>query len=197
MRPIQLSVEGLTCFRERQDIDFRGLDLFAISGPTGAGKSTLLDAILFALYGEVPRVEKQELKEMISTARDRVSVRFDFGVGEHQYRISRALRRRGAASVRLDQHDGTGFNKPIADQVRTASQEVTRLLGLDVDAFTQAVILPQGEFARFLKAKPRKRREMLRTLLRLDVYERMREAAQATSTRKKHELEVLYPKVSR
>ena len=111
MRPIQLSVEGLTCFRERQDIDFRGLDLFAISGPTGAGKSTLLDAILFALYGEVPRVEKQELKEMISTARDRVSVRFDFGVGEHQYRIARALRRRGAASVRLDQHDGTGFNQ--------------------------------------------------------------------------------------
>ena len=59
MRPIQLSVEGLTCFKEKQEIDFSGLDLFAISGPTGAGKSTLLDAILFALYGEVPRVGKQ------------------------------------------------------------------------------------------------------------------------------------------
>ena len=191
MRPIHLSVEGLACFKETQEIDFSGLDLFAISGPTGAGKSTLLDAILFALYGEVPRVGKQDLKEMISAARERVSVRFDFAVGERQYRIARALRRRGAATVRLEEHDGTDFNKVLADQVRTASVEVTRLLGLDVDAFTQAVILPQGEFARFLKADPRKRREMLRTLLRLDVYERMRQAAQDTSTRKKHELDAL------
>ena len=191
MRPIHLSVEGLACFKEMQEIDFSGLDLFAISGPTGAGKSTLLDAILFALYGEVPRVGKQDLKEMISAARERVSVRFDFAVGERQYRIARALRRKGAATVRLEEHDGTDFNKVLADQVRTASVEVTRLLGLDVDAFTQAVILPQGEFARFLKADPRKRREMLRTLLRLDVYERMRQAAQDTSTRKKHELDAL------
>ena len=191
MRPIHLSVEGLACFKETQEIDFSGLDLFAISGPTGAGKSTVLDAILFALYGEVPRVGKQDLKEMISAARERVSVRFDFAVGERQYRIARALRRRGAATVRLEEHDGTDFNKVLADQVRTASVEVTRLLGLDVDAFTQAVILPQGEFARFLKADPRKRREMLRTLLRLDVYERMRQAAQDTSTRKKHELDAL------
>ena len=191
MRPIQLSVEGLTCFKEKQEIDFSGLDLFAISGPTGAGKSTLLDAILFALYGEVPRVGKQDLKEMISAARERVSVRFDFAVGKRRFRVARALRRKGAATVRLEEHDGTDFNTVLADQVRTASAEVTRLLGLDVDAFTQAVILPQGEFAKFLKADPRKRREMLRTLLRLDVYERMRQTAQDTSTRKKHELDAL------
>ena len=191
MRPIQLSVEGLTCFKEKQEIDFSGLDLFAISGPTGAGKSTLLDAILFALYGEVPRVGKQDLKEMISAARERVSVRFDFAVGKRRFRVARALRRKGAAAVRLEEHDGTDFNTVLADQVRPASAEVTRLLGLDVDAFTQAVILPQGEFAKFLKADPRKRREMLRTLLRLDVYERMRQAAQDTSTRKKHDLDAL------
>ena len=191
MRPLSLSVEGLTCFKEKQEIDFSGLDLFAISGPTGAGKSTLLDAILFALYGEVPRVGKQDLKEMISAARERVSVRFDFAVGKRRFRVARALRRKGAATVRLEEHDGTDFNTVLADQVRTVSGEVTRLLGLDVDAFTQAVILPQGEFAKFLKADPRKRREMLRTLLRLDVYERMRQTAQDTSTRKKHELDAL------
>ena len=191
MRPIQLTVEGLTCFKEKQEIDFSGLDLFAISGPTGAGKSTLLDAILFALYGEVPRVGKQDLKEMISAARERVSVRFDFAVGKRRFRVARALRRKGAAAVRLEEHDGTDFNTVLADQVRPASAEVTRLLGLDVDAFTQAVILPQGEFAKFLKTDPRKRREMLRTLLRLDVYERMRQAAQDTSNRKKHELDAL------
>ena len=191
MRPTHLSIEGLACFKEKQEIDFSGLDLFAISGATGAGKSTLLDAILFALYGEVPRVGKHDLKEMISAGRERVSVRFDFDVGDRRFRIARALRRKGSATVRLEAHDGHDFNKLLADKVGTATQEVTRLLGLDVDAFTQAIILPQGEFARFLKADPRKRREMLRTLLRLDVYERMRQAAHEVSTRKKHEVEAL------
>ena len=191
MRPRYLSIEGLACFKEKQEIDFSGLDLFAISGSTGAGKSTLLDAILFALYGEVPRVGKHDLKEMISAGRERVSVRFDFDVGDHRFRIARALRRKGSATVRLEEYDGQDFNKMLADKVGTATQEVMRLLGLDVDAFTQAIILPQGEFARFLKADPRKRREMLRTLLRLDVYERMRQAAHEVSTRKKHEVEAL------
>ena len=190
MRPIYLSIEGLACFKEKQEIDFSGLDLFAISGATGAGKSTLLDAILFALYGEVPRVGKHDLKEMISAGRERVSVRFDFDVGDRRFRIARALRRKGSATVRLETHDGHDY-KLLADKVGTATQEMTRLLGLDVDAFTQAIILPQGEFARFLKADPRKRREMLRTLLRLDVYERMRQAAHEVSTRKKHEVEAL------
>lgn len=198
MRPIQLSVEGLTCFKEKQEIDFSGLDLFAISGPTGAGKSTLLDAILFALYGKIPRVDKHGVKAMISATRERVSVQFDFAVGQRRYRIARALRRsrNQSATVRLEEHDGTDFNKVLADQVGTASTEVTRLLGLDIDAFTQAVILPQGEFAKFLKTEPGKRREMLRTLLRLNVYERMRQAAQDASNRKKYELGALEQRLS-
>jgi exonuclease SbcC len=62
---------------------------------------------------------------------------------------------------------------------------VIQILGLEASAFTQAVVLPQGEFARFLKAQPRDRRSMLRTLLRLDVYERMRERAQRVAVTKR------------
>ena len=191
MRPIHLTIEGLTCFKEKQEIDFSELELFAISGPTGAGKSTLLDAMLLALYGVVPRVGKHDLRELISAARDRVSVLFDFGVGDQRYRITRTLRRKGAATVRLDRHDGTGFNENVADQVKSAREAITRLLGLDDDAFTQAVMLPQGEFARFLQADPADRRSMLRTLLRLDVYERMRDAAQRVSNARKAECDSL------
>ena len=45
MRPVKLALEGFTAFRERTCLDFTGLDLFAITGPTGAGKSSLIDAI--------------------------------------------------------------------------------------------------------------------------------------------------------
>lgn len=185
MRPGLLTLEGLSCFKDKQEIDLGSLDLFAISGPTGAGKSTLLDAITLALYGDVPRVSKQNRLEMISASRDRVSVVLDFEVGDDRYRIARTLRRSGGHMVRLEKHDGTDFTVNLADQVRTADEKVAEILGLDATAFMQAVVLPQGEFARFLKAQPSERRDMLRSLLRLDVYERMRKLAERTSSSKR------------
>jgi exonuclease SbcC len=145
----------------------------------------LLDAIIFALYGEIPRVNVYNRTEMISAARNRVSVVLDFEVGPSRYRIARVLRRNGSQMVRLEERGEDNSLKPLADQVRTASEQVVRILGLEASAFMQAVILPQGEFARFLKAQPRDRRSMLRTLLRLDVYERMRERAQRSAAARK------------
>ena len=104
MRPVHLTIEGLACFRDRQEIDFSDLELFAISGPTGAGKSTLLDAIIFALYGEIPRVNTYNRTEMISAARDRVSVVLDFDVGEGRYRVVKI----GIESADLEYLDGKG-----------------------------------------------------------------------------------------
>src|SRR6185295_16572814 len=86
--------------------------------------------------------------------------------------------------VRLEEIEG-GVSTSLADHVRAATDRVAQILGLDSAAFLQAVVLPQGEFARFLKAQPRDRRSMLRTLLRLDVYERMREQAQRLSALKR------------
>jgi exonuclease SbcC len=185
LRPVHLTIEGLACFRDKQEIDFSTLDLFAISGPTGAGKSTLLDAIIFALYGEIPRVNVYNRTEMISASKNRVSVVLDFEVGENRYRIARVLRRNGSQIVRLEEVGADNALKPLADQVRTVSVQIVQILGLEAAAFMQAVILPQGEFARFLKAEPRDRRSMLRTLLRLDVYERMRDRAQRSAAARK------------
>lgn len=191
MRPVHLAIEGLACFKDRQEVDFRTLDLFAISGPTGAGKSTLLDAIVFALYGEIPRVNTYNRTEMISSSRERVSVVLEFDVGPSRYRIARTLRRNGTHMVRLEERDAKGAFNSLADQVRTVADRVIQILGLEATAFTQAVVLPQGEFARFLKAQPRDRRSMLRTLLRLDVYERMRERAQRLAAAKKGSVDSL------
>ncbi len=128
---------------------------------------------------------------MISAGRDRVSVVLDFDVGPSRYRIARTLRRSGTQMVRLEERDESGDFKPLADQVRAATDRVALILGLGAPAFMQAVILPQGEFARFLKAQPRDRRSMLRTLLRLDVYERMREQAQRLATERKSSVDSL------
>lgn len=177
MRPLRLTVEGFACFREKQELDFSSLDLFAISGPTGAGKSSLLDAMIFALYGKVPRVGKR-YGECISLGRDRLVVTLDFRVGQRCFRITRIGRRRSAGSAQLDEiMGGSDETKPLADQVREVDRQVEALLGLGYEAFTQAVVLPQNEFAEFLQSDPRDRRKILSSLLRLDVYERMMKRA--------------------
>ena len=72
MRPLRLEIEGFTSFRERVAIDFKGLDLFAITGPTGAGKSSIIDAMMFALYGQVPRVSR-EYRQLVSHGAERLT----------------------------------------------------------------------------------------------------------------------------
>jgi exonuclease SbcC len=177
VRPLELEVDGFTCFRDPQPVlDLRALDLFAITGPTGAGKSSVLDAMIYALYAKVPRLGRRGVGELISQLRDQMTVRLDFQLGERRYRVARRTRRRGAGTALLVEL-AEGQERPVADGVREVNQRIEALLGLSYDAFQQAVVLPQGEFDRFLRSDPAERRTILRALLRLEVFERMRERA--------------------
>lgn len=182
MRPLRLTVEGFTCFKERQEpLDLEGLDLFAISGPTGAGKSSLLDAMIFALFGKVPRL-RQGLSELISLGASRAAVSLDFRLAEREFRVFRALHRGRSTSAQLEERLD-GLYSSLSDGVRDTDRRVQELLGLDYDTFVRAVILPQGDFAAFLKSSAGKQREILRKLLRLDIYEEMRAMARRRGQR--------------
>ncbi len=180
MRPLRLVVEGFTSFRGKQEIALEGLELFAISGPTGSGKSSILDAMMYALFGEIPRLGGQGYQEIISHGAPRLAVTLDFEVGARIYRAVRTLRRRGQTSAQLVELDRETRDEgpAIADSVRDVDRRVEEMLGLTYKTFAQAVVLPQGEFQRFLKAPPRERRSMLSTLLRLGRYDVARKAAQ-------------------
>jgi exonuclease SbcC len=179
MRPLRLRVEGFGCYREPVEVSFDDLTLFAIEGPTGSGKSTLLDAVVYALYGQVPRLKKNALGDWISLGADRASVLLDLSVGGETLRVVRTTSRRKGGTAQLERLDPTG-PVPLAEGVGAVGQALVRRLGLGPEAFLQAVVLPQGEFQAFLRSEPRLRRQMLRELLRLDVYERMRQIAEET-----------------
>ena len=179
MRPLKLTIEGFTSFRDKLELDFSGLDLFAITGPTGAGKSSLIDAIVFALYGVVPRVG-DDYKQLISHGKERLSVMLEFDVGKERYRIARTARPDKPSQQRLERITREPA-EPIADRAREIRAEVDRILGLDYDGFTRAVVLPQGQFDAFLKGEPKERRKILVALLGLGVYERMQQLANQRS----------------
>ncbi len=67
--------------------------------------------------------------------------------------------------------------EPLSDKVAEVKELVGKIIGLDFDGFTKAVVLPQGEFDRFLRGGANERRQILEELLRLDIYARMGELA--------------------
>lgn len=183
MRPIKLEIEGFTSFRDRTVIDFADTDLFVLTGPTGSGKSSVIDAITFALYGSIPRLDdKKAVAPVISRGLLQTLVRLDFAIGESTYTVVRQLRagkggRASTAEARLE--DGNG--NTLAANERELTAEVESLLGIPFDHFIKCVVLPQGDFADFMHAKPSERQRFLIDLLGLDLYDQV---GQQASTRK-------------
>ena len=93
MRPISLRLEGFTSFRKITEVDFKGLDIFAIVGPTGAGKTSLIDAITYALYGCTARVSEKNISDLIHLGSQQASVLFEFRSGNKNYRIVRSIKK--------------------------------------------------------------------------------------------------------
>ena len=173
MRPLAIDIEGFTAFRELQEVNLRELELFVITGPTGAGKTSLLDAMIFALYGKVPRAP-QGIRDLVSHGVAEARVRLEFELDGERYQIARRLPRNGAQSATLEHADGDEWRSAVdGGGVRRVNECIERLVKLPFDAFTRAVVLPQGEFHRFLRGEREGRRQILTQLLGLEHYAEM------------------------
>ena len=177
MRPIRLEIRGFTAFREPQSVDFEGLDLFAITGPTGSGKSSILDALTFVLYGRAERVG-DGVRQLVSQGAPRAAVVLEFEAAGGHYRVARSVTADAKTKVLVERSDATtetGWRQAGdgADRVREADATLEKLVGLDYAGFTRAVLLPQGRFAEFLAGDAKTRRKILADLLDLGLFERI------------------------
>ncbi len=186
MRPVSLTAEGFTAFRDSVTVDFTGTDFFALVGPTGSGKSSVLDAICFALYGIVPRYDDDRLvAPSITQGANEARVSLTFELGGSQYVATRIVRRtKAGATTREARLECDG--EVLAGDAKGMTEAVAELIGLPFRHFTRCVILPQGEFAQFLHDKPSERQDLLVKLLDLTIYERMRSRATALAAEKQN-----------
>lgn len=184
MKPLFLSIEGLQSFQEKQSIDFEkiGKDgLFGIFGPTGSGKSTIIDAITLALYGSIVRFDKSsESKdsfdiEAVNKNSSETNVNFKFKVGENIYRIERNYKigkksgklTRNAILYKIENNEDI----KIAENHKEIYQKIKDdILGLTLEDFTRSVVLPQGNFSKFLKLDGKEKRDMLERIFNLEKY---------------------------
>ncbi|GAV37757.1 AAA family ATPase [Streptomyces acidiscabies] len=178
MRLHRLSLTAFGPFGASQTVDFDALStagLFLLHGPTGAGKTSVLDAVCYALYGVVPgdRQSGQGLTLRSDHAAPdvRTEVTLDLTVAGRRLEITRQPpwqrpKKRGAgttldkAQTWLREHKA-GTWKDLSRSHQEIGEEITQLLGMSREQFCQVVLLPQGDFARFLRADAEARGKLL------------------------------------
>ncbi|GHH85049.1 nuclease SbcCD subunit C [Streptomyces sulfonofaciens] len=181
MRLHGLHVTAFGPFGGRQDIDFDALSaagLFLLHGPTGAGKTSVLDAVCYALYGSVPGArgtggQGTGLRSDHADPGIRTEVRLEFSVAGRRLEITRQPpwerpKRRGSGTTTDKAHSAlreydaaTGSWRGLSRSHQEIGEEIGLLLGMSKEQFCQVVLLPQGDFARFLRADAEARGRLL------------------------------------
>jgi DNA repair protein SbcC/Rad50 len=186
MRLHALELTAIGPFASRQVIDFDELGasgLFLLDGPTGGGKTTVLDAITFALYGAGERGGDGRLHSDFAPPGVEPMVRLEFALRGVRYRVTRSpeykrAKRRGdgitvqAAQVHLERFEAGSWTTRSSNKAEVAEM-LADDIGLTRDQFTQVVLLPQGEFAHFLRSSDDERRALLTKLFGTQLYDRI------------------------
>ncbi|MFG3517182.1 AAA family ATPase [Streptomyces bobili] len=181
MRLHRLDLTAFGPFGGSQSVDFDELSaagLFLLHGPTGAGKTSVLDAVCYALYGSVPGARQSAqgltLRSDHAAPGTRTEVTLELTVAGRRLEVTRQPpwerpKKRGRpgttvekAQSGLREYDAAaGVWKDLSRSHQEIGEEITQLLGMSREQFCQVVLLPQGDFARFLRADAEARGRLL------------------------------------
>lgn len=191
MRPLKLTMVGLRSYRDKTEIDFTDLSLFALIGDTGAGKSSVIEALCLALYGSTTW-SGRNVVELMCDASEQMAVELVFAAGGDTWTVTRSHRRTGAPTHKLTSVGGVRENG--ADGV---NKRVQAVLGLSKDQFLKAVVMPQGRFEELLKASKGQRTDILKGVFRLQNLDAVRTQVGALAARWKEPIAALRGERSR
>ena len=184
MRPIQLKMTAFGPYKGTETVDFRELKdnrLFVISGATGAGKTTIFDGICFALYGQASGEDRTDIKAMRSDFADdavQTTVELTFAIQQRTYRIMRQIPyikkgNKSETAARCAFYELTVDGEvPCVDRqiVSEINKKVEELIGFTQAQFSQIVMLPQGEFRKFLTSDTENKETIMRKIFKTEPY---------------------------
>ncbi len=179
MRLHRVAAQAFGPFASRVEVDVDSLaeqGLFLLHGQTGAGKTSLLDAVCFALYGSVPGARSSTGRLRSDHAAEGVapSVECEFSIGSRRFEVVRSpawSRPKARGQGRTTENAKVMVRElvagqwiPLATRLDEAGLLLCSLLGMDREQFTQVILLPQGDFAAFLRSGADDRQKLLEKL---------------------------------
>ena len=171
--------------------------IFAVTGPTGAGKTTIFDAICLALYGHTPRLGKitSGKNEIMSKHTRECYAKVMFEADGKKYLVSWEQHKANTGKLQGVKHilSYADTGEIIAD--RDVPKIVDDITGMDFKRFTQAVMLEQGGFDSFLKAKEGERSQVLEMLTGTEIYGDISTAVYLRTDEERKKLDDLQEKI--
>ncbi len=198
MKILRILFKNLNSLKGQHTIDLEqeplaSSGIFAITGMTGSGKSTILDAITLALYGRAARYGNVPSPgDIMSRHTGECSAEVEFEVKKGRFRAVWQLRRAqnkphgDFQQPKRYVYDSQG--NALTQKIRDTDQLIEELTGLDADRFFRSVLLAQGDFAKFLKAKSDDRAGLLESLTGTTIYSELGCAAYRMASDKESEL---------
>ena len=179
MIPIQLTIQGLYSYQERQTIDFTKLtaaSLFGIFGTVGSGKSSILEAITFAVYGRTDRLNlsgDNRYYNMMNLKSNELLIDFIFETGKEQtaYRATVKGKRNSKKFEDVKALERSTYKKVDNVWYRIENEALEQAIGLSYDNFKRTIIIPQGQFQEFLQLGNTERTRMMKELFNLGKFE--------------------------
>lgn len=177
MIPVQLTIEGLYSYQERQTIDFRNLTeagLFGIFGAVGSGKSSVLEAISFALYGETERLNMRDKRayNMMNLKSNSSYIEFDFVNYENKlFRATRDFKRNSKKFEEVKPNAVTFYENINGKWIPLDHSNAESIIGLSYSNFKRTIIIPQGQFKEFLELGAAERTNMMKEIFNLQKFD--------------------------
>ncbi len=178
MIPIRLTIEGFLSYQQAVTIDFKDFQLACVSGANGAGKSSILDAITWSLFG-IARARSDAVINQNCQAAD---VGFDFKYENQDYRIRRFKSIDKSLVLEIFKFDPENDRwRPLTEHTVTETQKrIVSILRLDYDSFVNAAFFLQGKADSFTNLTPSRRKDILSSILGLEIWEEYRDSVSTT-----------------
>lgn len=181
MRPLMIEMCAFGPYAGKTVVDMNKLGssgLYLITGDTGAGKTTIFDAITFALYGKAsggkrsPEMLRSKYAE--PSVMTEVTLKFEYAGEVYKIRrIPTQLRAKKRGEGVMEQKAEVELTMPDGRKISrndVVNKEISQLLGMDSDQFTQISMLAQGDFMKILLAKAAERQDIFSRLFKTERY---------------------------